>query len=116
MPRRTRSASTRVRGRRGGAPASYTWTGLTASTAYTFQHRVIDAPGNTTEGTAVTDTTDAPPVAGTYAWERQAAMVSSNSSLSLHLPVAGTAASLLSPAWLSTRTRGLFLSAQDGTW
>ena len=77
------------------ASASYTWTGLTASTAYTFQHRVIDAAGNTTEGTAVTDTTDAPPVAGTYAWERQAAMVSSNSSLSLHLPVAGTPGRLL---------------------
>lgn len=42
------------------ASASYTWTGLTASTAYTFQHRVIDAAGNITEGTAVTDTTDAP--------------------------------------------------------
>lgn len=43
------------------AADTYTWTGLTAETAYTFQHRVRDAAGNITEGAAVTDTTDAAP-------------------------------------------------------
>ena len=52
------------------ASASYTWTGLAASTGYTFQHRVVDAAGNITEGAAVTGTTDpaadsTPPTVGT---------------------------------------------------
>ena len=42
------------------AGATYEWTGLTASTEYDFQHRVRDAAGNITEGTVVTDSTDAP--------------------------------------------------------
>ena len=41
--------------------ASYTFTGLTASTAYTFRHRVKDAAGNVTTGTAVSKTTAATP-------------------------------------------------------
>lgn len=42
--------------------ASYTFTGLTASTSYQFRHRVKDAAGNTVTGTAVTRTTaSAPP-------------------------------------------------------
>ena len=43
----------------------YEWTGLSAETAYTFAHRVIDAAGNVTEGTPVTDMTDAAPVDST---------------------------------------------------
>lgn len=41
--------------------ATYTFTGLTASTAYTFKHRVKDAAGNVTMGTAVSKTTNATP-------------------------------------------------------
>ena len=37
--------------------ATYTFTGLTEQTTYTFKHRVKDAAGNTTDGTAVTKTT-----------------------------------------------------------
>lgn len=47
------------------AGATYEFTGLTASTAYTFRHKVKDAAGNETVGTAVTDTTDAPPADST---------------------------------------------------
>ncbi|MCV7687733.1 hypothetical protein M3C66_007725 [Micrococcus luteus] len=46
--------------------AKYTFTGLTASTAYQFRHRVKDAAGNVTTGTAVSKTTAAVPVK-TYA-------------------------------------------------
>ena len=41
--------------------ASYTFTGLTASTAYQFRHRVKDAAGNVATGAAVTKSTAAPP-------------------------------------------------------
>lgn len=41
--------------------ATYTFTGLTASTAYQFRHRVKDAAGNVTTGTAVSKTTAAAP-------------------------------------------------------
>ena len=41
--------------------ATYTFTGLTASTAYQFRHRVKDAAGNVTTGTAVSKTTNAAP-------------------------------------------------------
>lgn len=41
--------------------ATYTFTGLTASTAYTFKHRVKDAAGNVTTGTAASKTTAAKP-------------------------------------------------------
>ena len=41
--------------------ATYTFTGLTASTAYQFRHRVRDAAGNVTTGTAVSKTTAATP-------------------------------------------------------
>lgn len=39
--------------------AAYTFTGLTASTAYQFRHRVKDAAGNVTTGTAVSEVTAA---------------------------------------------------------
>lgn len=39
----------------------YAWTGLTGSTAYQMRHRVKDAAGNVTNGTAITVTTSAPP-------------------------------------------------------
>ena len=41
--------------------ATYTFTGLNASTAYQFRHRVRDAAGNTTTGTAVSKSTAATP-------------------------------------------------------
>ena len=41
--------------------ATYTFTGLTASTSYQFRHRVRDAAGNVTTGTAVSKTTAATP-------------------------------------------------------
>ena len=41
--------------------ATYTFTGLTASTAYQFRHRVKDAANNVTTGTAVSKTTAATP-------------------------------------------------------
>lgn len=41
--------------------SAYTFTGLTASTAYQFRHRVRDAAGNVTTGTAVSKTTNAAP-------------------------------------------------------
>lgn len=41
--------------------ASYAFTGLTASTSYQFRHRVRDAAGNVTTGTAVSKTTAAAP-------------------------------------------------------
>ena len=41
--------------------ATYTFTGLTPSTAYQFRHRVKDAAGNVTTGTAVSKTTNAAP-------------------------------------------------------
>ena len=41
--------------------ATYTFAGLTASTAYTFRHRVKDAAGNVTTGTAVSKTTAVTP-------------------------------------------------------
>ena len=48
--------------------ASYSFTGLTASTAYQFRHRVRDAAGNVTTGTAVSKTTNAtPPWGAVYA-------------------------------------------------
>ena len=53
--------------------ATYTFTGLTASTAYQFRHRVRDAANNVTTGTAVSKTTLAvitdttAPVAGALA-------------------------------------------------
>ena len=53
--------------------ATYQFDSLTPETSYTFRHRVIDAAGNITEGTAVTDSTTAvpadstPPTAGTLA-------------------------------------------------
>ena len=43
--------------------ATYTFTGLTASTAYTFRHRVKDAAGNVTTGTAVSKATESAPSA-----------------------------------------------------
>lgn len=43
-----------------GASASYVATGLTPSTEYTCRHRVKDAAGNVTLGTAITATTDTP--------------------------------------------------------
>ena len=46
--------------------ATYTFTGLTPSTAYQFRHRVRDGAGNVTTGTAVSKTTAAVPVK-TYA-------------------------------------------------
>ena len=55
------------------AGSTYGYTGLTPETSYTFRHKVEDAAGNETVGTAVTDTTDAapsdttPPTAGTLA-------------------------------------------------
>ena len=45
----------------------YTATGLTASTAYTFRHKVKDAAGNETLGTSVAKSTTAAPVADTTA-------------------------------------------------
>ena len=48
--------------------STYTFTGLTASTAYQFRHRVKDAAGNTATGTAVSKTTNAtPPWGSVYA-------------------------------------------------
>lgn len=48
--------------------ATYTFTGLTASTAYQFRHRVRDAAGNVTTGTVVSKTTAAtPPWGSVYA-------------------------------------------------
>ena len=53
--------------------ATYGLTGLTASTSYTLRHRVRDAAGNVTVGTAVVQATDAapadstPPTVGTLA-------------------------------------------------
>ena len=41
--------------------ATYTFTGLSPSTAYQFRHRVKDAAGNVTTGTAVSKTTAAAP-------------------------------------------------------
>lgn len=41
--------------------ASYSFTGLAASTSYQFRHRVRDAAGNVTTGTAVSKTTAATP-------------------------------------------------------
>ena len=41
--------------------STYTFTGLSASTAYQFRHRVKDAAGNVTTGTAVSKTTAAAP-------------------------------------------------------
>lgn len=41
--------------------ATYTFTGLAASTPYQFRHRVKDAAGNTTTGTAVSKSTAATP-------------------------------------------------------
>ena len=41
--------------------SAYSFTSLTASTAYQFRHRVKDASGNTTTGTAVSKTTAATP-------------------------------------------------------
>ena len=41
--------------------ATYTFTGLAASTSYQFRHRVKDAAGNTTTGTAVSKSTAATP-------------------------------------------------------
>lgn len=41
--------------------ATYSFTGLSASTAYTFRHRVKDAAGNVTTGTAVSKTTAVKP-------------------------------------------------------
>ena len=41
--------------------ATYTFTGLTASTAYQFRHRVKDTAGNVTTGAAVSKTTAAAP-------------------------------------------------------
>ena len=41
--------------------ATYTFTGLSASTAYQFRHRVKDAANNVTTGTAVSKTTAATP-------------------------------------------------------
>ena len=46
---------------------SFTATGLTASTAYTFRHKVKDAAGNETLGTSVAKSTTAAPVADTTA-------------------------------------------------
>ena len=47
--------------------SSFTATGLTASTAYTFRHKVKDAAGNETLGTSVAKSTTAAPVADTSA-------------------------------------------------
>ena len=47
--------------------ATYTFTGLTGSTSYTFRHRVKDAAGNVTTGTAVSKTTAATPTPDTTA-------------------------------------------------
>ena len=41
--------------------ATYTFTGLTASTSYTFKHKVKDGAGNETVGTGVSKTTAAAP-------------------------------------------------------
>lgn len=41
------------------AGTTYQYTGLTASTSYTFQHRVQDAAGNISTGTAITKSTTA---------------------------------------------------------
>jgi len=55
------------------AGATYAFSGLTAETSYTLRHKVKDAAGNETVGTAITQTTDAvpadttPPTAGTLA-------------------------------------------------
>lgn len=46
---------------------SYTASGLTQSTSYTFQHKVKDAAGNETLGTSVAKSTTAAPVADTTA-------------------------------------------------
>ncbi len=46
--------------------ATYEYTGLTPETSHTFRHKVKDAAGNETLGTAVTDTTDAAPAATTW--------------------------------------------------
>lgn len=49
---------------------SYTMAGLSASTQYTFQHKVTDGAGNEAIGTAVTaSTAAAPPPAARWTWE-----------------------------------------------
>ena len=57
------------------AAATYNATGLTASTAYTCQHRVRDAAGNVSTGTAITVTTGAPVTPLTLAWVADGAQV-----------------------------------------
>lgn len=93
------------------AGATYKYTGLTASTSYTFQHRVRDATGNISVGTAVTKSTAATPTATVD--------VTEDFNVAAGTSYAGKTTTTGALAWVDAQGGNIFLSsaavAVDGT-
>ena len=85
--------------------SAYTFTGLTPSTAYQFRHRVKDAAGNVTTGTAVSKTTNATPPWGTIYSDGFDGSTSNTEAVGRAMPVGGK-------TWQGTA--GQFITTSSG--